>query len=304
MPRRGTRARWMGVLVLVLCGCGQASQPTTPAKSPPSAAMPSAMSPAPTAKAKTVMYYDGKTIARVEYGADGVTLQTCRLFELDDEREAEPIIKAQGLPVQQVEFPTMLSLISKCRDLHDWSASTNSTPQWSASSIWSGIIPAMHQLGPQKRCFAVSARHPSSGAMRAVANAGTKWCGLGDIASSYEDLGSQVTVDVCCRAHDHCPVKLKAFRTGYDLVNFSLYTKSHCDCDRDFYNCLRRAKNHIADAIGNVYFNVIKVPCIRKVRKPVCTDRGRRFSRSESSCETWAYQELGMQFVPTEHHYP
>ncbi|KAL3227937.1 hypothetical protein MRX96_003875 [Rhipicephalus microplus] len=276
MPRRGTRARWMGVLVLVLvlCGCGQASQPTTPAKSPPSAAMPSAMSPAPTAKAKTVMYYDGKTIARVEYGADGVTLQTCRLFELDDEREAEPIIKAQGLPVQQVEFPTMLSLISKCRDLHDWSASTNSTPQWSASSIWSGIIP------------------------------GTKWCGLGDIASSYEDLGSQVTVDVCCRAHDHCPVKLKAFRTGYDLVNFSLYTKSHCDCDRDFYNCLRRAKNHIADAIGNVYFNVIKVPCIRKVRKPVCTDRGRRFSRSESSCETWAYQELGMQFVPTEHHYP
>lgn len=261
------------VLVLVLCGCGQASQPTTPAKSPPSA-MPSAMSPAPTAKAKTVMYYDGKTIARVEYGADGVTLQTCRLFELDDEREAEPIIKAQGLPVQQVEFPTMLSLISKCRDLHDWSASTNSTPQWSASSIWSGIIP------------------------------GTKWCGLGDIASSYEDLGSQVTVDVCCRAHDHCPVKLKAFRTGYDLVNFSLYTKSHCDCDRDFYNCLRRAKNHIADAIGNVYFNVIKVPCIRKVRKPVCTDRGRRFSRSESSCETWAYQELGMQFVPTEHHYP
>ncbi|KAL3227936.1 hypothetical protein MRX96_003875 [Rhipicephalus microplus] len=85
MPRRGTRARWMGVLVLVLvlCGCGQASQPTTPAKSPPSAAMPSAMSPAPTAKAKTVMYYDGKTIARVEYGADGVTLQTCRLFELE-----------------------------------------------------------------------------------------------------------------------------------------------------------------------------------------------------------------------------
>lgn len=221
---------------------------------------------------KKVMYYDGKTLARVEYGQDGVTLQTCRLFELDDEREAEPIIKAQGLPVQPVDLATMLRLISQCRELRDWTASTNSTLQWSASSLWSGIIP------------------------------GTKWCGLGDIASSYEDLGSQVAVDLCCRAHDHCPVKLKAFRSGYGLVNFSLYTKSHCDCDRDFHGCLRGAKSNIADTIGNVYFNVIKVPCIRKVRKAVCTDRG-RYSRNENNCEAWAYQELGMQFVPTEHHY-
>lgn len=33
--------------------------------------------------AKKVMYYDGKTLAWVEYGDDGVTLQTCRLFELE-----------------------------------------------------------------------------------------------------------------------------------------------------------------------------------------------------------------------------
>ncbi|KAM7311015.1 hypothetical protein ISCGN_007923 [Ixodes scapularis] len=77
---------------------------------------------------------------------------------------------------------------------------------------------------------------------------------------------------------------------------------SHCDCDRDFHGCLRGAKSNIADTIGNVYFNVIKVPCIRKVRKAVCTDRG-RYSRNENNCEAWAYQELGMQFVPTEHHY-
>lgn len=279
-PRR-TAVNGLFSIALVACtvvvaSSGPAQAASSTAKTPlPVAPAPPALSsaPMPGAQAKTVMYYDGKTIARVEYGADGVTLQTCRLFELDDEREAEPIIKAQGLPVQQVDFAAMLSLISQCRDLRDWSASTNSTLHWSASSLWSGIIP------------------------------GTKWCGLGDIASSYEDLGTHVAVDVCCRAHDHCPVKLKAFRTGYDLVNFSLYTKSHCDCDRDFYNCLRRAKSHIADTIGNVYFNVIKVPCIRKVRKPVCTDRGRRYGRSDSSCEAWAYQELGMQFVPTERHY-
>lgn len=280
-PRRRSPGNGFALALLfctVVCSgpSDAASSASSAGKTPlPAAPAPPALSSAtvPGVQAKTVMYYDGKTIARVEYGADGVTLQTCRLFELDDEREAEPIIKAQGLPVQQVDFAAMLNLISQCRDLRDWSASTNSTPHWSASTLWSGIIP------------------------------GTKWCGLGDIASSYEDLGTHVTVDVCCRAHDHCPVKLKAFRTGYDLVNFSLYTKSHCDCDRDFYNCLRRAKSHIADTIGNVYFNVIKVPCIRKVRKPVCTDRGRRYGRSDSSCEAWAYQELGMQFVPTERHY-
>ncbi|XP_064459882.1 group 3 secretory phospholipase A2-like [Ornithodoros turicata] len=221
---------------------------------------------------RKVMYYDGKTLARVEYAPDGVTLQTCRLFELDDEKEAEPIIKANGLPVQQVNFHTMLSLISRCRDLRDWTASTNNTTQWSASTIWSGIIP------------------------------GTKWCGLGDIASTYNDLGTQVEVDLCCRAHDHCPVKLKAFRSGYGLVNFSLYTKSHCDCDKDFYQCLRRAKSHIADAIGNVYFNVIRVPCIRKVRTAVCSEAPGHL-RKEGTCEAWAYEESGMRFVPTERKY-
>lgn len=58
-----------------------------------------------------------------------------------DEREAEPIIKAQGLPVHPVDFSDMLRIISQCRDLRNWTTSTNSTPQWSASSLWSGIIP-------------------------------------------------------------------------------------------------------------------------------------------------------------------
>lgn len=54
---------------------------------------------------------------------------------------------------------------------------------------------------------------------------GTKWCGLGDISSSYDDLGPERNLDKCCRAHDHCPVKVKAFRSRYGLVNWSLYTK-------------------------------------------------------------------------------
>lgn len=54
---------------------------------------------------------------------------------------------------------------------------------------------------------------------------GTKWCGMGDSAKNYFDLGKRRDVDVCCRAHDHCPIRLKALRMGYGLINLSLYTK-------------------------------------------------------------------------------
>ena len=42
-------------------------------------------------------------------------------------------------------------------------------------------------------------------------------------------------VDKCCRAHDHCPVKVKAFSNSYGATNYHLYTKSHCACDDLFY---------------------------------------------------------------------
>lgn len=54
---------------------------------------------------------------------------------------------------------------------------------------------------------------------------GTKWCGLGDIAKNYFDIGRLWHVDVCCRAHDHCPYRMKALRYGYGLLNLSFYTR-------------------------------------------------------------------------------
>ena len=70
---------------------------------------------------------------------------------------------------------------------------------------------------------------------------GTKWCGLVDTANAYDDLGTNKDIDLCCRAHDHCPIRLKPFRFGYGLINLSLYTKSHCECDEDFLKCLKRS---------------------------------------------------------------
>ena len=93
---------------------------------------------------------------------------------------------------------------------------------------------------------------------------GTKWCGLGDTASDYTDVGPRALVDSCCRAHDHCPIRLKPFRSGYGLVNLSLYTKSHCLCDDLFLSCLKSTNSPMANMLGNLYFNVLKFGCIQE----------------------------------------
>jgi hypothetical protein len=54
---------------------------------------------------------------------------------------------------------------------------------------------------------------------------GTKWCGNSDIAKSYFDLGREKDVDKCCRTHDLCPVKVRSYRTRYNLTNEHFYTK-------------------------------------------------------------------------------
>ncbi len=54
---------------------------------------------------------------------------------------------------------------------------------------------------------------------------GTKWCGVNDIAEDFFDLGEREEVDRCCRAHDHCPLKVRG-KNGNDFLNFC----SVCSC--------------------------------------------------------------------------
>ena len=49
-------------------------------------------------------------------------------------------------------------------------------------------------------------------------------CGVNDVATNYEDLGtgSYFEVDKCCRTHDHCPLKVYTFhlfQTFYNIGN-------------------------------------------------------------------------------------
>lgn len=91
---------------------------------------------------------------------------------------------------------------------------------------------------------------------------GTNWCGMGDRATSYNDLGIESDLDICCRAHDFCPIRLNAFSRGYGLFNWSFYTRSHCLCDENFLVCLKRAHTPLADVVAKFYFNIMRTTCI------------------------------------------
>ena len=56
-------------------------------------------------------------------------------------------------------------------------------------------------------------------------NLGTFWCGKGNLARHYYDLGLNRELDKCCRKHDLCPVKVLGDETKYELKNESPYTK-------------------------------------------------------------------------------
>ncbi|XP_035222179.1 phospholipase A2 heteromtoxin-like [Stegodyphus dumicola] len=89
----------------------------------------------------------------------------------------------------------------------------------------------------------------------------TKWCGPGDNAESYNDFGYDEAADKCCRAHDFCDDALLAGETKGNLTNKSSYTSLSCECDAEFYSCLKSVHSVVSDAVGAWYFNNFQRPC-------------------------------------------
>jgi secretory phospholipase A2 len=53
---------------------------------------------------------------------------------------------------------------------------------------------------------------------------GTKWCGPGNTASSYDDLGSDRETDICCRTHDFCPISVDPGQEQCGFKNEGYFT--------------------------------------------------------------------------------
>ncbi|XP_072401480.1 phospholipase A2-like [Diabrotica undecimpunctata] len=93
---------------------------------------------------------------------------------------------------------------------------------------------------------------------------GTKWCGVGNIAENYDDLGMEEETDKCCREHDNCPDIIKGFSTKHGLTNPSFYTRVHCDCDAKFYECLQSTGTLSSIEVSAIYFKVLHTQCFKK----------------------------------------
>lgn len=117
--------------------------------------------------------------------------QVDKINEKSERRNRGEIIKEQNTNLQSSIFPK------------------------SPLSLLNGIIPGEFHKNFFEKIFY----------KKKTFSSGTKWCGTGDIADTYGDLGDETTMDRCCRAHDLCPVKIRAYQNKYELINESLYTK-------------------------------------------------------------------------------
>lgn len=93
---------------------------------------------------------------------------------------------------------------------------------------------------------------------------GTLWCGDGSNARSEHEVGLFQNTDICCRMHDKCPASIRPGQQYKGLKNNGLFTRSHCDCDRRFYNCLKKVDSIVSNKLGYTYFNILRPQCFRK----------------------------------------
>lgn len=91
---------------------------------------------------------------------------------------------------------------------------------------------------------------------------GTKWCGPGNTAATYDELGKYKEEDKCCRDHDHCD-NIASGDSKYGLTNNDTFTRLHCQCDKEFKDCLKATKSKIAQNIGTIYF-LIRDKCYKE----------------------------------------
>ncbi|XP_076833466.1 uncharacterized protein proca1 [Brachyhypopomus gauderio] len=115
--------------------------------------------------------------------------------------------------------------------------------------------------------------HTPRRAKRGFTYPGTLWCGAGNIADDYGQLGDFAETDECCRTHDHCPHVIHAFSSKYGYTNFKWHSISHCDCDNAMKQCLREVNDTSSRVVGQAFFNVIEVPCFEFTFEMLCIER-------------------------------
>uniref|UniRef100_A0A8C3V0C8 Phospholipase A2 group III n=1 Tax=Catharus ustulatus TaxID=91951 RepID=A0A8C3V0C8_CATUS len=89
---------------------------------------------------------------------------------------------------------------------------------------------------------------------------GTLWCGAGDSAGNWNELGLFRGPDRCCREHDQCWAQITALQFNYGIRNYRLPSSSLLPPCR-FRRCLLAINDTVSNIIGVTFFNLLEVPC-------------------------------------------
>ncbi|XP_013101273.1 uncharacterized protein LOC106083011 [Stomoxys calcitrans] len=199
-----------------------------------------------------MIYYHDSTIAVTELGPEKLLLG-CELIEIYTEQEGKKLLSSlskYNRPLE-IKFEEMLKLMRQCERVDKLTyaarnagkaADASTTPTSGLNIVTPLVTPFVSGL---------------SGIIP-----GTKWCGSGDIAATYSDLGSESHMDRCCRQHDLCPIKIGPMQNKYGINNDAIYTKSHCICDDMLFSCLKKTNTSQSQLMGSIYFNVLQIPCL------------------------------------------
>lgn len=115
---------------------------------------------------------------------------------------------------------------------------------------------------------------------------GTFWCGRGDKANNYWEVGPLAEVDLCCREHDHCPVRMEAGETNYGLTNSKAITVSLCECEHRFRDCLLTSQSDIGGKLSWIYFNLLQGGCLRQID---CHNHKHSHNHQQVPQQTWPF---------------
>ena len=101
---------------------------------------------------------------------------------------------------------------------------------------------------------------------------GTNYCGPGGLQSK-DDQTLYPGTDNCCKQHDHCPEQIARFTKKFELYNFCPYTLSLCECDMEFLRCLKDDGSLMSTKVGQLYFNVLQMPCFKLTEGSICKQK-------------------------------
>ncbi|XP_059047627.1 uncharacterized protein LOC131843049 [Achroia grisella] len=213
-----------------------------------------------------MIYYHDQTVAVVELGP-GKLLLNCELIETYDEDDTSRLLRQLSRINRPlgVTFHQMIKLMSQCQQVEGVEGSLEIEESGvaggaEAGAAWSAGGGARARLDAGGAHAGLLGGSPLTLLQGIIP--GTKWCGTGDIAADYHDLGADRRLDRCCRTHDLCPTKVRAFSKRYNLTNNSLYSKSHCTCDDLLFDCLKTTNTSASHLMGHIYFNLVQVPCL------------------------------------------